>query len=1007
MDDVVASPSRFPDSPSLVGRVPERAALSEALNDAAAGQGRLVVIGGAAGIGKTTLVRDVIREARMRDVLVLTGHCYDLTNTPPYGPWLDLLIAYQPGDRLPSPPAFASGRLEGITSQAALFAEMRSFLGSVANVRPALVILEDLHWADPASLELLRHVAGHIDELPLLLIVTYRVDELTRRHPFYQHLPALIRESGGERLNLRRLDTDELRALVRSQWRLDSANEGRLTDYIERHAEGNPFFATELLRALKDEGILRARPGEGALGELDRVIVPPLLRQVIDGRVGRMGEEMRIPLAMAAVIGQEAPLDLWAEVGEIGEEALLAIVEEAVEAHLMEAERDGTRVRFVHALTREALYEGVLPPRRRLWHRRAAEALMARPDADPDGIAFHLQEAGDARAAEWLMRAGERAQRAYAWRTASERFTTAADLLAGVAGEERTRAQILCRLARLLRFANPEEGLPGVEEAIRLAESIGDAALAAEARQTRGVLRCYTNDYTHGREDMEAGTAALEALAASGIRKTVDSEIWLADALPVHPLVEDGDDGVAHAALASAGMHHLRGIRGSLLAYAGGYREALAIGERLLTVAGDSDRTGPLVRVARAHAIHGIAVAQAALGRVAEAERAFALAVGAYHELDHHAGVAFALLNELHMLTMPFQARDPNRRSRLAAEAEAALRRAAGALNPSLSPRLGRVACLLLDGAWDTVRDILREGAEPDNSLLRREVTGVAATLAHHEGRPAQAWARVRDLLPGGPATPPGSRIFPEALQLQRLAADLALDAGDLPAARSWLEAHDRWLAWNGALLGRADGLIGWARYHDRAGDRERAHSCAAAALAEAAAPEQPLVLLTAHRLLGRMATADRDWNYAESHLQSARELAGSCAVPFMQAEVLIALAELRLAEGQRGAAVPLLDEAVSIATVLGAVPMRTAAETLSAQAARAPGGAPEFPAGLTQREVEVLRLVAQGLTDGAVGERLFISARTVSQHLRSIYGKLDVSSRAAATRVAVEQGLV
>ena len=122
MDDVVASPSRFPDSPSLVGRVPERAALSEALNDAAAGQGRLVVIGGAAGIGKTTLVRDVIREARMRDVLVLTGHCYDLTNTPPYGPWLDLLVAYQPGDRLPSPPAFASGRLEGITSQAARYA---------------------------------------------------------------------------------------------------------------------------------------------------------------------------------------------------------------------------------------------------------------------------------------------------------------------------------------------------------------------------------------------------------------------------------------------------------------------------------------------------------------------------------------------------------------------------------------------------------------------------------------------------------------------------------------------------------------------------------------------------------------------------------------------------------------------------------------------------------------------------------------------------------------------
>ena len=91
---------------------------------------------------------------------------------------------------------------------------------------------------------------------------------------------------------------------------------------------------------------------------------------MIDGRVARLGEATRKPLALAAVIGQEVPLALWAEVAALDEEALLDVVEQAVEAHLLEAERDGTRVRFVHALTREALYEGVLPPRRRVWHRR-------------------------------------------------------------------------------------------------------------------------------------------------------------------------------------------------------------------------------------------------------------------------------------------------------------------------------------------------------------------------------------------------------------------------------------------------------------------------------------------------------------------------------------------------------------------------------------------------------------------------------------------------------------
>jgi DNA-binding CsgD family transcriptional regulator/tetratricopeptide (TPR) repeat protein len=1005
---MVARPSQSPDEALLVGRNRERASLHEDLDAALAGQGRLVLIGGAAGIGKTTLVRDVMREARGREMLVLSGHCYDLTNTPPYGPWLDLVAGYRPGEELPPPPAaFADGRLEGIASQAALFAEVRSFVAAVAAVRPALLVLEDLHWADPASLELLRHVAGRVEDLPLLLVVTYRVDELTRRDPFYQQLPALIRESRGLRLDLRRLEPEALRALVRSRWRLDPVDEARLTAYLERHAEGNPFFATELLRALMEEGVFRAGSDGWALGELDRVIVPPLLRQVIDGRISRLGEETRTPLALAAVIGQETPLDLWAEVGDMGEETLLAIVEGAVEAHLLEAERDGTRVRFVHALTREALYEGVLPPRRRLWHRQVAEILASRPDADPDVVAYHFEQAGDSRAPMWLVQAGERAQRAYAWLTASERFGAAADLLAGVPGEERTRARILCRIARLVRFADPMEGLPAVEEAIRLANVVGDAPLVAEGRHTQGQLLCYTDDYTVGCDAMEAGTAALESLLTGAGDGAIDAEDWMADALPARALAGEEKPDPARARLAAARFHHRRGILSMVLAYSGRYAEAAAMGERFLSVVGDVAQTSTLVRVACAHTLHNLAVSYAAMGKVTEARRVFARAGATYHELDHHAGVALTLLNELHNAVLPYLATDPALRAHIANNAEAALHRAGGAFPPDLSPRLGRIACALLDGAWDEVRTILRESAWPRNSLLRREVTGPLATLAYYEGRDAEAWAHLLSLLPDGPATPPGRLIFPEALLLLRLAVDIFLDAGNLPAALPWLEAHDRWLAWSGAHLGRADGLVAWARYHRANGDLARAQTAAVEAIADATDPDQPLVLVTAQQLLGQLALDHGDVIAAERHLVAAHDLATACAAPFILAQVRVALAELRLAEGRSRDAAGLLDEAIATATDLGAARLRAKAEALHTAAAGDPAPDASFPAGLTQREVEVLRLVAQGMTDGAVAERLFISPRTVSQHLRSIYGKLEVSSRAAATRFAVEHCLV
>jgi DNA-binding CsgD family transcriptional regulator len=165
--------------------------------------------------------------------------------------------------------------------------------------------------------------------------------------------------------------------------------------------------------------------------------------------------------------------------------------------------------------------------------------------------------------------------------------------------------------------------------------------------------------------------------------------------------------------------------------------------------------------------------------------------------------------------------------------------------------------------------------------------------------------------------------------------------------------------------------------------------------------------LLAAHRLLGELATATGDHDAAQAHLSEALALADACAAPYERALCLLALVEWRAATGDRNGAQAVLAEARAILEPLEAKPALVRADALAARlSATAPTVQTAYPAGLSGREVEVLRLVAQGLTDGQVAERLFLSPRTVSTHLRAIYNKLGVDNRTAAARFAVEHDL-
>ena len=420
----------------------------------------------------------------------------------------------------------------------------------------------------------------------------------------------------------------------------------------------------------------------------------------------------------------------------------------------------------------------------------------------------------------------------------------------------------------------------------------------------------------------------------------------------------------------------------------------------------DPDRPpGILLASAAGHAWQGLGIVHAVRARPAEARAAFRRARRHYQPLDHHAVIAFSLLTELRDVIIPFQADDQEARHRGAAEAEAALGRAGGALVPGLSPRLAWLACLVLEGGWDEAATIVSELPPPGPGFLRREVTATMCNTGASSRRSRSGMAGDLRLLPEGPGTTPGTKIHQEALFLQRLAADLALDAGEGPLARAWLEANDHWLAWNGAQLGQAEGRLGWARYHDENGQRELAHACAEESLSLASTPRQPLTLMAAHRILGKLAADERDEEQTTHHLQAALDLADACGTPFERALTLLALAELHVNRRRPARAIALIDEVTAIATPLGARPLLAKAAALAAQTSTLPYG-DELPFRLTAREVDVLRLAAAGLTDAAIGERLFISTRTASQHLRAVYAKLDVSSRAAATRIAVEHGL-
>jgi len=709
--------------------------------------------------------------------------------------------------------------------------------------------------------------------------------------------------------------------------------------------------------------------------------MPPLLRQVIDGRVARLGEGGRSLLAVAAVIGHEVPLDLWRSVADHDEEGLLTVVEAATEAQLLIATDDGAR--FAHTLIREALYGALSPSSRRTWHGRIGEALAVTPLPDPDTVAYHLRQAGDPRAAAWLVRAGERAQAAYAWLSAADRFEAALRLMEerGVAAGE--RAVLLVRLGQLRRFADRSRSLADLDLALALADAAGDRALSVYALYQRGNVRCLALDFGGGLADEAAALAEWAGLSAGERRRVA------------------GPDGLD--------PHYGRANYANWCALAGRYAEALVIAAHY-PVGGATNTAGVLVDVGYADVLQGQGYACAGLGRSEEASRALAAARVAYRAAQHHEMVAETGRNDLGWVVLPYQADQPAERRRVLAEVEEAEAHIAGVVG-DLPPHYARKALLLAEGCWAEAATLARALRAVGISHEWLVGTATLARLARERGDRDLGHQLVREALPDGPGGVPGDRHYFYQLWLQCVAVDLALDDSDLATARAWLAAHDRWLAWSGAVLGRAEGALGWAAYHRAAGDLAAAWQHAEAALAHASAPRQPLALLAAQRLLGELDTQAGRYDDAGQYLARSLALADACAAPYERALTLLAQAEMRAATGRPDEGRALLDEVRAICTPLGA---RRALAKVDALARGLETGARSGArpatrgdaAGLSPREAEVLRLLAAGRSNKEIAGNLSMSVRTAERHIANLYAKIDAVGRAEAIAYAFRHNL-
>jgi len=973
-------------SSTFVGRSAELAELEAALFDAAGERPSFAFVAGDGGVGKTRLLGEFAVRALDRGARVLSGDCVDLGEGElPYAPLVGALRGLaRAGDPALGalPPSVRAelatllpdlgrhdGAIDDTGAQGRLFEALLWLLERLVQDAPVLLAIEDLHWADRPTLSFVAFLARNLSEERVLVVCTYRSDELHRRHPLRPLLAELERDARARRIELAPLTRAELSTQLTGI--LGAPPDDDLVDRVFARSDGYPLFAEELLAAGLD--------GRGAL--------PPTLRDALMLRVERLPAAPQRVLRVIAV-AQRADDRLLEEVTGLEPAALQEALREAVANHIVAVDSDG-RYRFRHALLREVVRDDLLPGERSGLDLGLARALEARAEREGLGvylaiaIAHHYDAAGDQPAAlRSAVRAADEAERVHAYRQA---------------------AHLLERAVELVERVRDAEALAGADRAELLARTAEDHRLDGDTTRQEAFARAAL-DLLDEREQPHRAARVLELLADAqwhlghGEQGIATSEHGLS-LLPA-------DEVSSERAWLLARQAKRLMLRGELSAAVTAARQVLELSRAL----GD--------RRVRAEGLDTLGVALMGLGSVEEGESKLREAVDVAGEEGALGAQGTAYVNLADALHLAGRLRDAQ------AVAEEALRHELRTLHPWLATLRAELA--IEAGEWTAAERLLADVRRHlvGNALVNLDLR--RAELALGQGNHAAARALLDEA-----AELAVDMQEPQFIGvLGALRAELERREGDLAAAAAAVgSALDRVgirtddvirlarLSAAGATV-EAD-VAQRARDLGEAGAERAALAAVDAHVARteaAARREGPLEL--AWLALAR-AEHTRAAGAADPPAYAAAAAAWSeLDRPYPAAVLRFREAEAHVQAGHRDPAAEAARAAHAAAARLGADWLRAEIEGLAARARLQLGAAVEQPAttpgdvngedpfGLTPRERQVLTLVAQGATNRQIAADLFMAEKTASVHVSRILAKLDVRSRTEAAGVAVRLGL-
>ena len=972
----------------LQGRVRELAGLTDLMGLGSEPRSCAALVAGDAGVGKTRLLAELLERARDSGWRTVVGHCLDFGDSAlPYLPFTELLgrlatelpevvealvrdhpavTHLQPGRRVLSG---AGGPEADNLERAELFEAVHAAFEQLAEDAPLLVVVEDVHWADQSTRDLLSFLFARQFARPVAIVASYRSDDLHRRHPLRATAAQWTRTPGVQRVQLAPLPDRAVRDLVRA------IHPGPMTETdihtIVARAEGNAFFAEELLVAT----------------EVDGRGLPENLADLLLVRLDQLDDAAGLVVRAAAVAGRRVSHELLARVVDLDAGALEESLRAAVERNVLVPVGTGSYA-FRHALLAEAVYDDLLPGERVRIHGAYAAALRSH---EVEGTAAEL--ARHARAAHDLVTAvlasidaGRDAMSVGGPDEAARHFELALELL----GDPRTRAATADQVDRVWLTARASDAVMAAGHPYRALALVQDQLeqLPADApAEDRARLL------------MSLGMAALLSDTAVS---ALDATTAALNLLPAEPTVLRAKLMAVHAEANADRQRDDEAVRWAM--------EARQLGERLGVPRVVSDATTTLARI------------EERAGNPEESKRVFEKLV----EQARADGDLGAELRGLHHLgSLHFEAGELDQAAQIYATAS---RRATETTHPwapyGLDARVMAGITAYVAGEWDHARAVVDVTGQSPPGLAEAALTSITLAVAAGRGE-----AAALELLPQ--LRPWWDKDGLIAILTGTAAIDLFGDAGDLPAAlRIHDEVVDAVTAvWQvetfmarirlsalalgqlathvvgtpadarGGNLARADDLVRAAvETEDRT--RRRKRRIGVEGLAWIARGRAENLRL---RWLAGADTSEDDLIAAWTGTVAAFEAFGHV---FEVARSRTRLAAVLRAAGRTGEARELTDLARQTAHRLGAQPLLAELRTLGSGPARTADGTRSGES-LTSRELEVLALVADGRSNSEIARQLFISAKTVSVHVSNILAKLGASGRTEAAALARRQHLL